>query len=324
MAAEAFKKHEVIPDVIGKAPSNVLESRGITYVTGWPDTFGGRRDLSAATRRHIRRAAEKSAFRADLSAATRRQIRRRADLSALREENSAVGQRHQVSHYCLQRALERPRQVLRVGEETSFSTSSAGKTTPGRSSDSLDDSKDTEPSLDPLVLVFERDPLVLLLEDQLSYGAVKIEQGNVVTPTQVKDRPTVLNWPAEEGALYTLIKTDPDAPSRAEPKFREWHHWVVVNIPRTDWSKGEVLTDFVGAGPPPKTGLHRYVFLVYKQPGKLECDEERLPNTSGKNRGGWSARNFVKKYSLGDPVAGNLFQAEFDDYCPLLYKQLGM
>ncbi|XP_066277212.1 phosphatidylethanolamine-binding protein homolog F40A3.3-like [Branchiostoma lanceolatum] len=159
---------------------------------------------------------------------------------------------------------------------------------------------------------------------ELSYGAVKIEQGNVVTPTQVKDRPTVLNWPAEEGALYTLIKTDPDAPSRAEPKFREWHHWVVVNIPRTDWSKGEVLTDFVGAGPPPKTGLHRYVFLVYKQPGKLECDEERLPNTSGKNRGGWSARNFVKKYNLGDPVAGNLFQAEFDDYCPLLYKQLGM
>lgn len=28
-------------------------------------------------------------------------------------------------------------------------------------------------------------------------------------------------------------------------------------------------------------GLHRYVFVVYKQPGKLTFDEPRLPNSSG-------------------------------------------
>lgn len=31
---------------------------------------------------------------------------------------------------------------------------------------------------------------------------------------------------------YTLVMTDPDAPSRADPKFRQFRHWVVrVSIP---------------------------------------------------------------------------------------------
>lgn len=116
---------------------------------------------------------------------------------------------------------------------------------------------------------------------------------------------------------------DPDAPSRNNPKFREWHHWLVVNIPSTDVSKGEELSAYIGSGPPKDTGLHRYVYLIYKQPGKLTCDEKRLPNTSGANRGGWKARAFVEKYNLGNPIAGNFYLAEFDDYVPILQKQLG-
>ena len=47
---------------------------------------------------------------------------------------------------------------------------------------------------------------------------------------------------------------DPDAPSRTDPKFREWHHWLVGNIPGCDVSKGETLSQYVGSGPPPNTG----------------------------------------------------------------------
>ena len=83
------------------------------------------------------------------------------------------------------------------------------------------------------------------------------------------------------------------------------------------------MSGYISAGPPKDTGLHRYVFLIYKQPGKLTCDEKRLPNTSGNDRGGWSARAFVNKYKLGNPVAGNFYQAEHDDYVPILYKKLG-
>lgn len=149
-----------------------------------------------------------------------------------------------------------------------------------------------------------------------------VDLGNVLTPTLVKDEPTV-TWDADPNALYTLCKTDPDAPSRQDPKFREWHHWLIGNIPGSDLSKGEVLSAYIGAGPPQGTGLHRYVFLLYKQPGKLTFDEPRLTNRSGDNRANFAIRKFAKKYNLGAPIAGNLYQAEFDDYVPILYKQLG-
>ena len=120
--------------------------------------------------------------------------------------------------------------------------------------------------------------------------------------------------------LFTL---DPDAPSRADPKYREWHHWLVGNIPGSDVSKGDVLSAYVGAGPPQGTGYHRYIFLVYEQPGgRINFDEPRLPNTSQKGRPNFKARDFAAKYKLGDPLAGNFFQAEWDDYVPELYKQL--
>jgi len=65
--------------------------------------------------------------------------------------------------------------------------------------------------------------------------------GNVLTPTLVKSEPC-LEWTPEENALYTVILTDPDAPSRVDPKFRENHHWLVVNIPGNRISEGQVKT----------------------------------------------------------------------------------
>lgn len=99
-------------------------------------------------------------------------------------------------------------------------------------------------------------------------------------------------------------------------------HRLVGNIPGNAIEKGEVLSDYVGSGPPPETGLHRYVFLIYKQSGKLTFDEPRLTNYSGDNRGCFKIAAFSQKYKLGNPIAGNFYQAEFDDYVPLLYKQL--
>ncbi|KAF2886035.1 hypothetical protein ILUMI_20138 [Ignelater luminosus] len=150
---------------------------------------------------------------------------------------------------------------------------------------------------------------------------VVVDAGKELTPTKVKDKPTV-KWPAEEGSFYVLMMVDPDAPSRQNPKFREWHHWLVVNIPGNDVAKGETLSEYIGSGPPKNTGLHRYVLLVFKQPGKLRFDEKKLTNRSGNGRGKFSTRNFATKYKLGDPIAGNLFQAQWDSYVPTLYKQL--
>lgn len=42
-------------------------------------------------------------------------------------------------------------------------------------------------------------------------GLLKVDEGNVLTPTQVKDIPNV-EWNADKNQFYTLCMTDPDAP----------------------------------------------------------------------------------------------------------------
>ncbi|XP_053203920.1 protein D2-like isoform X2 [Panonychus citri] len=153
-------------------------------------------------------------------------------------------------------------------------------------------------------------------------SGAEVKFGNELTPTLVKDVPTLVNWPSEEGALYTLCMTDPDAPSRQNPKYREWHHWLVVNIPNNEVGKGKIISEYVGSGPPKGTGLHRYVFLVYKQPGQLNPDEKIRSNRCGEGRENFKIRDFAKKYKLGTPIAGNFYVAQWDDYVPKLYQQL--
>lgn len=99
---------------------------------------------------------------------------------------------------------------------------------------------------------------------------VAVANGNELTPTQVKDEPTVVWEPKQETPLYTLLMVDPDAPTRSDPKYREILHWAVVNIPGNQISQGQTLAEYIGSGPPEGTGLHRYIFLVYSQSKKIE------------------------------------------------------
>uniref|UniRef100_A0A8C8SRI0 Phosphatidylethanolamine binding protein 1 n=1 Tax=Pelusios castaneus TaxID=367368 RepID=A0A8C8SRI0_9SAUR len=140
---------------------------------------------------------------------------------------------------------------------------------------------------------------------------------------QVQNRPTSVEWDGcDPQKLYTLVLTDPDAPSRKDPKFREWHHFLVVNMKGNDISSGCVLSDYVGSGPPKGTGLHRYVWLVYEQTQPLTCNEPILTNRSGDKRGKFQVASFRRKYNLGPPLAGTCYQAEWDSYVPKLYEQL--
>lgn len=78
--------------------------------------------------------------------------------------------------------------------------------------------------------------------------------------------------------IYKFITShilDPDNRHRDVP-YNEWHHWLVGNIPGNDVASGEVLSAYIGSGPPQGTGIHRYVFIVYKQPSKLKFNEPRL------------------------------------------------
>lgn len=159
---------------------------------------------------------------------------------------------------------------------------------------------------------------------QISYGSgVTVNEGNELTPTQVKDEPAKVTWPTKPGVLYTLCMTDPDAPSRAEPTFREVKHWLVVNIPGTDIGSGTIVAEYIGSGPPQGTGLHRYVFLVYQQSAPLDVSGEVFSSKSSREgRRQFRIRDFAVKHGLGQPIAGNFYQAQFDNYVPILHAQL--
>lgn len=104
---------------------------------------------------------------------------------------------------------------------------------------------------------------------------ITVNLGNALRPSEVSSQPN-LDWNAKSNTYYTIIMVDPDLPSRRDPKFREWNHWLVVNIHGNDIETGNVLIDYIPPGPPKSTGLHRYVFLVFKQTEKIVFDEEYI------------------------------------------------
>ncbi|CAO1419088.1 unnamed protein product [Diamesa tonsa] len=150
----------------------------------------------------------------------------------------------------------------------------------------------------------------------------EVKLGNVLTPTQVKDEPSV-EWVAEEDTFYTLLLTDPDAPSRVQPAVREWHHWLVGNIQGSNVASGDVLSQYVSSAPPLDSGLHRYVFLLFKQPsGRIDYSEVPKIAYSGEGRAKFNTKNFQNKYML-TAIAGNFYQAQYDDSVPAIHKALG-
>ncbi|EDW58507.1 protein D2 [Drosophila virilis] len=152
-------------------------------------------------------------------------------------------------------------------------------------------------------------------------GNIRADRGVELQPLQVRDEPTV-QWIAGKDDYYTLLMTDPDVPEKMYPQLKEYLHWLVVNIPGGQMSLGDVRVGYVGATPPKGSGLHRYVFLLYKQPDYLKFDIEHVPRHSESNRVKFSTRAFVLKYNLGFPLAGNFFTSEWSKEVPSLHKAL--
>eukprot|EP00282_Hemiselmis_andersenii_P040669 CAMPEP_0172053616 /NCGR_PEP_ID=MMETSP1043-20130122/4310_1 /TAXON_ID=464988 /ORGANISM="Hemiselmis andersenii, Strain CCMP441" /LENGTH=393 /DNA_ID=CAMNT_0012712895 /DNA_START=47 /DNA_END=1231 /DNA_ORIENTATION=+ len=164
--------------------------------------------------------------------------------------------------------------------------------------------------------------------DTPTRGAGRIERGATITPTQSQDPPRV-SFAGDADALYTLVLTDPDVPSRRNPIKREFVHWVRCNIPGGEVERGgeeemggEDVYQYVGAGPPPNTGLHRYVFLLFRQDGRVEVPATQRVGMTGVGRPGFSTRRFAEEHGLGEPVGWSMFEAEYDSYCDALYATL--
>lgn len=133
---------------------------------------------------------------------------------------------------------------------------------------------------------------------------IEVDLGSEIALEQVQQEPEITFEPQSE-VKYTLIMVDPDAPSRGKPVAKEWLHWLVVDIPGSDIKAGKVLTAFNPSGPPAKSGLHRYVFLLFKQSSSLD---NLKPIT---NRRGFKVAKFVKDNGLATaPEAANFYKTQ--------------
>ncbi|KAJ9164161.1 hypothetical protein P3X46_023767 [Hevea brasiliensis] len=110
--------------------------------------------------------------------------------------------------------------------------------------------------------------------------------------------------------FYCLkIMTDPDAPGHSDPHLREHLHSclyfyfrMVTDVPgTTDASFGREVVSY--ETPKPVVGLHRYVFILFKQKGRQTVK----PPAS---RDYFNTRRFLEENGLGPPLAAVYFNAQ--------------
>ncbi|KAK4571693.1 hypothetical protein RGQ29_030205 [Quercus rubra] len=130
----------------------------------------------------------------------------------------------------------------------------------------------------------------------------QVANGHEFKPSVIISKPRVEIGGDDMRTAYTLIMTDPDAPSPSDPSLREHLHWMVTNIPgTTDASFGKEIVSY--ETPKPVVGIHRYVFILFKQTGRQTV----TPPTT---RDYFNTRRFSAENGLGLPVAAVYFNAQ--------------
>ncbi|KDQ16748.1 hypothetical protein BOTBODRAFT_64680 [Botryobasidium botryosum FD-172 SS1] len=130
----------------------------------------------------------------------------------------------------------------------------------------------------------------------VSFGAKILRDGDILAPDVVKPEPTVRVEHADTNATYTLILTDPDAPSRTDPKFGDWRHWVQPGV-RVQEDTSTVITEdphtpYLAPSPGSGTSFHRYLIMLVQEP------ENFNPAPMGSKfvaRRSWKAYEWIKE-----------------------------
>ncbi|KAL7780500.1 hypothetical protein CFE70_010523 [Pyrenophora teres f. teres 0-1] len=193
--------------------------------------------------------------------------------------------------------------------------------------------------------MFPQTPVVLACMLQLCGTAAAL-------PTQ--QAPLLLNGPKNVQAVrsnpdgkhmtsdmpYVLTLTDPDAPSRDNPEWSEMCHWIVTNLTTAqqtfsilpipefglsvesekDEGEGqdglEDVVEYKPPGPPPQTGKHRYVFLVFAPKNgtteRLTLSKPQTRRHWGTGREGGGVREWARANGLV-PVAANFIYSENEE-----------
>ncbi|KMZ72049.1 Protein HEADING DATE 3A [Zostera marina] len=149
------------------------------------------------------------------------------------------------------------------------------------------------------------DPFTTSVSMKIKYGG---DRGIVITgcefkPSVLSTHPIVRVGDGDLRNFYTLVMVDPDAPNPSDPTLREYLHWLVTDIPGTlDSSYGRVETIY--ESPLPEIGVHRFVFVLYKQLGRWT-----VAPPGNMFRQNFRTREFAINYNLGSPVAVDYYNS---------------
>ncbi len=143
----------------------------------------------------------------------------------------------------------------------------------------------------------------------IAFPTKPISNGTLVRVHEVQSAPTVSlssipspndtqnQQDQKQQQRFTLMLLDPDAPTPDDPKFAYWRHWVVANLSLA--GGGRTLTEYLAPGPKDESGPHRYLFLVFLEPGEgLELEREDVGGEQFVERRSFGVEGFVERWGL--------------------------
>ncbi|KAI0016548.1 putative protease inhibitor [Xylariomycetidae sp. FL0641] len=142
--------------------------------------------------------------------------------------------------------------------------------------------------------------------------------------------PPALTFPAvEPGTDYLVVGLDLDAPFPSFGVLGPVLHWIQPSL-RADASTpptgtyrlahgadARAVADWAGPSPPPGSGAHRYVFVLYAQPRGFDVDaavalgggkKKQKQKLGTAQRVRWDLDAWGRRVGLGAPVAVNWFR----------------
>lgn len=156
--------------------------------------------------------------------------------------------------------------------------------------------------------------------------------GNTLKPEDLQDTPSILlrdplssttTCRLRSSTSIVIVITDPDAPSRNDPKWSEFCHWIAVGNPVTEdhpitneqtetqgcpWPLShrslEDVVSYTPPAPPEKTGKHRYAILAL---APVNGTSDKLHLSKPKERKRWGHDEVVdgKTHGVRDWAAEN-------------------
>lgn len=133
----------------------------------------------------------------------------------------------------------------------------------------------------------------------------------------LKSNENFVNEIITENDRFILMMIDPDAPSSKDNSMSEYCHWLVTeievnfleniniedtycvtNVYSVNYNSGNTILEYMGPDPPPNTGFHRYIFLLFKQ-----NQDVKLVQNEMKFRERWGTE--VPGYSFSDWITKN-------------------